>query len=142
MTTRRRRRPTLSPYLPIATSSRQISTTFRSKEVRATPGHTDGCVTFLLQTKSASFAFTGDTLLIRGCGRTDFQQGDARLLYKNVHEQILGSDIFGASHNVTANISQSHHINKNVSICGGELPFKNKTVDANQGAGVGSTQVY
>ncbi|CAK9017558.1 Persulfide dioxygenase ETHE1 [Durusdinium trenchii] len=58
-------------------------------EVRATPGHTDGCVTFLLQTKSASFAFTGDTLLIRGCGRTDFQQGDARLLYKNVHEQIF-----------------------------------------------------
>ena len=34
-------------------------------------------------------AFTGDTLLIRGCGRTDFQEGDSRLLYKNVHEQIF-----------------------------------------------------
>ncbi|CAK8993960.1 unnamed protein product [Durusdinium trenchii] len=58
-------------------------------EARATPGHTDGCMTFLLQTKTAGFAFTGDTLLIRGCGRTDFQQGNARLLYKNVHEQIF-----------------------------------------------------
>lgn len=34
-------------------------------------------------------AFTGDTLLIRGCGRTDFQEGDSRMLYKNVHEQIF-----------------------------------------------------
>ena len=58
-------------------------------EARATPGHTDGCMTFILKTRTASFAFTGDTLLIRGCGRTDFQQGDARLLYKNVQEQIF-----------------------------------------------------
>eukprot|EP00913_Durusdinium_trenchii_P009316 g8754.t1 len=58
-------------------------------EVRATPGHTDGCVTFILKTKTASFAFTGDTLLIRGCGRTDFQQGNPRLLYQNVYEQIF-----------------------------------------------------
>ena len=58
-------------------------------QARATPGHTDGCMTFLLQTKTARFAFTGDTLLIRGCGRTDFQQGNSRLLYKNVHEQIF-----------------------------------------------------
>ncbi|CAJ1331369.1 unnamed protein product, partial [Effrenium voratum] len=58
-------------------------------EVRATPGHTDGCVSLLLRTGTASFVFTGDTLLIRGCGRTDFQQGDARQLYKNVHEQIF-----------------------------------------------------
>eukprot|EP00438_Fugacium_kawagutii_P025161 Skav208315 [mRNA] locus=scaffold897:542816:544033:+ [translate_table: standard] len=58
-------------------------------EARATPGHTDGCMTFILKTKTACFAFTGDTLLIRGCGRTDFQQGDARILYKNVYEQIF-----------------------------------------------------
>ena len=49
-------------------------------ECRATPGHTDGCMTFILKTKNASFAFTGDTLLIRGCGRTDFQQGDSHIL--------------------------------------------------------------
>lgn len=34
-------------------------------------------------------AFTGDALLIRGCGRTDFQEGDPRLLYENVHGKIL-----------------------------------------------------
>ena len=44
-------------------------------EVRATLGHTNGCVTYVLRTKMATFAFTGDTLLIQGCGRTDFQQG-------------------------------------------------------------------
>jgi len=58
-------------------------------EARATPGHTDGCMTFVLKTKNATFAFTGDTLLIRGCGRTDFQQGNARLLYENVQQQIF-----------------------------------------------------
>jgi rhodanese-related sulfurtransferase len=34
-------------------------------------------------------AFTGDCLLIRGCGRTDFQQGSARTLYRSVHSQIF-----------------------------------------------------
>lgn len=34
-------------------------------------------------------AFTGDTLLIRGCGRTDFQEGSSRKLYKSVHEKIF-----------------------------------------------------
>lgn len=33
--------------------------------------------------------FTGDAVLIRGCGRTDFQQGSAANLYENVHAQIL-----------------------------------------------------
>jgi len=56
-------------------------------EVRETPGHTDGCVTYLCH--EAGMAFTGDALLIRGCGRTDFQAGDARTLYRSVHEQIF-----------------------------------------------------
>ena len=34
-------------------------------------------------------AFTGDALLIRGCGRTDFQDGDARALYRSVHDQLF-----------------------------------------------------
>lgn len=59
----------------------------RYLEVRETPGHTDGCVTYVLDDQS--MAFTGDALLIRGCGRTDFQQGDSRRLYQSVHEQIL-----------------------------------------------------
>ncbi|MCJ8745351.1 hypothetical protein PDJAM_G00129290 [Pangasius djambal] len=55
--------------------------------VRETPGHTDGCVTFV--TGDESMAFTGDALLIRGCGRTDFQQGCAKKLYQSVHEKIF-----------------------------------------------------
>ena len=52
----------------------------RSLEVRATPGHTSGCVTYVLDDES--MAFTGDCIMIRGSGRTDFQQGDARALYQ------------------------------------------------------------
>lgn len=43
-------------------------------KVLNTPGHTDGCVTYVDIEKR--FAFTGDALLIRGCGRTDFQEGE------------------------------------------------------------------
>jgi sulfur dioxygenase len=34
-------------------------------------------------------AFTGDALLIRGCGRTDFQEGNSTTLYNSVHSQIF-----------------------------------------------------
>lgn len=59
----------------------------RYLEVRCTPGHTDGCVTYVLDDQS--MAFTGDALLIRGCGRTDFQQGDPAALYRSVRERIF-----------------------------------------------------
>ena len=59
----------------------------RELEVRATPGHTDGCLTFVLDDHSK--AFTGDALLVRGCGRCDFQQGDASTLYRSITGQIL-----------------------------------------------------
>jgi sulfur dioxygenase len=52
----------------------------------ATPGHTNGCTTFVLADKS--MAFTGDTLFVRGCGRTDFQQGSSESLYDSVHKKI------------------------------------------------------
>ncbi|XP_061737862.1 persulfide dioxygenase ETHE1, mitochondrial [Nerophis ophidion] len=55
--------------------------------VKETPGHTDGCMT--LVTQDRGMAFTGDALLIRGCGRTDFQQGCAERLYRSVHEKIF-----------------------------------------------------
>ncbi|KAK1258818.1 hypothetical protein QJS04_geneDACA024414 [Acorus gramineus] len=62
-------------------------------EVRATPGHTVGCVTYVTgdgpDQPQPRMAFTGDTLLIRGCGRTDFQGGSSQLLYKSVHSQIF-----------------------------------------------------
>jgi glyoxylase-like metal-dependent hydrolase (beta-lactamase superfamily II)/rhodanese-related sulfurtransferase len=59
----------------------------RSLEVRATPGHTNGCLTYVLDDHTR--AFTGDAILIRGCGRTDFQQGDAGHLYHSIKEQIF-----------------------------------------------------
>ena len=59
----------------------------RYLETRATPGHTHGCVTYVLDDES--MAFTGDCLLIRGSGRTDFQQGDPRAMYRSVRSQIL-----------------------------------------------------
>ncbi|XP_051117091.1 persulfide dioxygenase ETHE1 homolog, mitochondrial-like [Andrographis paniculata] len=62
-------------------------------EVRATPGHTQGCVTYVTGDRpdhpQPRMAFTGDTLLIRGCGRTDFQGGSSEQLYKSVHSQIF-----------------------------------------------------
>jgi sulfur dioxygenase len=59
----------------------------RHLQVRATPGHTEGCLTYVLDDES--MAFTGDALLIRGCGRTDFQQGSPARLYRSVHDRIL-----------------------------------------------------
>jgi sulfur dioxygenase len=59
----------------------------RHLEARATPGHTGGCTTYVLDDRS--MAFTGDTLFIRGCGRTDFQQGDAHGLFRSVRDQIF-----------------------------------------------------
>ena len=56
-------------------------------EVRATPGHTDGCATFV--TGDHKHAFTGDTLFIRGTGRTDFQQGSSETLYRSIHDKIF-----------------------------------------------------
>lgn len=62
-------------------------------EVRATPGHTVGCVTYVTgdgpNQAQPRMAFTGDTLLIRACGRTDFQGGSSEQLYKSVHSQIF-----------------------------------------------------
>ncbi len=59
----------------------------RYLEVRSTPGHTNGCLTYVLDNET--MAFTGDCVLIRGCGRTDFQQGDPRAMYRSVHTKIL-----------------------------------------------------
>jgi sulfur dioxygenase len=56
-------------------------------EVRATPGHTDGCLSFV--TPGRDMVFTGDALLVRGAGRTDFQQGDAGRLFRSIREQLL-----------------------------------------------------
>ena len=59
----------------------------RYLEARATPGHTNGCMSFVLDDRS--MAFTGDALLIRGAGRTDFQQGNARTLFASVWRELF-----------------------------------------------------
>ena len=51
----------------------------------STPGHTDDHYAYLVDGK----VLTGDALLIDGCGRTDFQNGDADSLYRSVHEKLF-----------------------------------------------------
>jgi glyoxylase-like metal-dependent hydrolase (beta-lactamase superfamily II) len=59
----------------------------------ATPGHTDSHLAFLV---NQTHGLTGDALLIRGCGRTDFQGGDAATLYDSIHGKLftLPEDVF------------------------------------------------
>ena len=54
-------------------------------EVRHTPGHTGGCISLVM----ADRVFTGDSLFIGACGRTDFQQGDAGKLYDSIHGKLF-----------------------------------------------------
>ena len=56
-----------------------------SLDVLYTPGHTDDSYSFLLPDR----VFTGDTLLIRGTGRTDFQNGDAAAQYDSLFGKLL-----------------------------------------------------
>ncbi len=58
-----------------------------SHPIRAlsTPGHTEGCTSFLVGDR----VFTGDALLIRGTGRTDFQQGSSARLYQSITQTLF-----------------------------------------------------
>ena len=56
-----------------------------SLDVMFTPGHTDDSYSFAMRDR----VFTGDTLLIRGTGRTDFQNGDARVQYDSLFNKLL-----------------------------------------------------
>ena len=79
---------------------------FGGEELKAlhTPGHTAGSMSYLWR----GHVFTGDTLLINGCGRTDFQSGSAAALYRSITEVLFalpdatmvwpGHDYHGRSH--------------------------------------------
>lgn len=54
-------------------------------KVIATPGHTNTCLSYYFE----DMVFTGDALLIRGTGRTDFQQGSADQLYDSISEKLF-----------------------------------------------------
>src|SRR5436190_20653316 len=56
-----------------------------SMDVMYTPGHTDDSYSFMMQDR----VFTGDTLMIRGTGRTDFQNGDPRAQYESIFGRLL-----------------------------------------------------
>lgn len=60
---------------------------FGSFKIKAihTPGHTSGCLSYQI----GNMVFTGDTLLIRGCGRTDFQEGSSEKLFHSVREKLF-----------------------------------------------------
>ena len=85
--------------VPEKSAARQVDLAVREGEPIAigglrleplyTPGHTDDHHVYLLQTADGARVFTGDALMIEGCGRTDFQNGDAATLYASVHEKIF-----------------------------------------------------
>ena len=54
-------------------------------KVIETPGHTPGCISFLVD----GMLFSGDALLIRGCGRTDFPGGSSSDLYQSITQKLL-----------------------------------------------------
>jgi glyoxylase-like metal-dependent hydrolase (beta-lactamase superfamily II) len=58
-------------------------------EPLSTPGHTDDHHAYYVEADGTSRVFTGDALLIDGCGRTDFQNGDSAVLYRSVHDKLF-----------------------------------------------------
>ncbi len=67
---------------------------FGAHEIRviSTPGHTDSCLSFYMaptDSDADGLVFTGDALLIRGTGRTDFQQGSSESLYDSVTGKLF-----------------------------------------------------
>ena len=74
---------TISEGNPIAIGALQLRPLY-------TPGHTDDHHSYVVDSNGATRVFTGDALLIDGCGRTDFQGGDATTLYGSVHQKIFG----------------------------------------------------
>ncbi|MEW6694960.1 MAG: MBL fold metallo-hydrolase [Pseudomonadota bacterium] len=74
----------------------------------ATPGHTAGSMSYVWRVDGDTHVFTGDTLLIGGCGRTDFQSGDAAALYRSITGRLFalpdealvwpGHDYHGRTH--------------------------------------------
>jgi sulfur dioxygenase len=62
--------------------------TFGTEELQVlfTPGHTDDSVSFV--SAKHKMVFTGDCLFIRGCGRTDFQNGNVELMYQSIMNKL------------------------------------------------------
>ena len=74
---------TISENRPVAIGALELRPLY-------TPGHTDDHHSYVVEFAGATRVFTGDALLIDGCGRTDFQNGNSATLYGSVHEKIFG----------------------------------------------------
>ena len=61
-------------------------------DILSTPGHTNGCHTFVTTINGRKAAFVGDLILAGGCGRTDFQQGSSDKMYASVHQKVFTMD--------------------------------------------------
>jgi glyoxylase-like metal-dependent hydrolase (beta-lactamase superfamily II) len=62
----------------------------------STPGHTAGCLSYVIEAPGEpARVLTGDALLIRGCGRTDFQEGSSEVLWESVTRKLfaLGDEV-------------------------------------------------
>lgn len=85
----------------------------------ATPGHTDGCTSYLLP----GAVFTGDTLFVRGNGRTDLQGGSSEKLFDSVRQKLFtlpdetivypGHDYHGR---VSSTIGEEKHYNERLNL--------------------------
>ena len=87
-------------------------------EIKAifTPGHTDDSFCFLVSATEPNIVFTGDTLLIRGNGRTDFQNGNPGELYDSITNELFTLDeqtIVYPGHDYNGNISSTIFEEKN-----------------------------
>ncbi len=91
-----------------------------------TPGHTGGSMCFFVNADQASHVFTGDTLLIGGCGRTDFQSGSAKDMFNSLTNILFklpasttvwpGHDYQGRTHS-----SIGHEMQHNQRVAGKSL---------------------
>lgn len=54
-----------------------------------TPGHTDTHHAYLIENNATKMLFSGDALLIEACGRTDFQSGDPKVLYRSIQDKFF-----------------------------------------------------
>ncbi|MDB2318864.1 MBL fold metallo-hydrolase [Gammaproteobacteria bacterium] len=87
-------------------------------EIKAifTPGHTDDSFCFLVSPAEPNLVFTGDTLLIRGNGRTDFQNGNPGELYDSITNELFTLDeqtIVYPGHDYNGNTSSTIFEEKN-----------------------------
>jgi glyoxylase-like metal-dependent hydrolase (beta-lactamase superfamily II)/rhodanese-related sulfurtransferase len=91
-----------------------------------TPGHTAGSMSFLWVSNSNSQVFTGDTLLVGGCGRTDFQSGSAEMLYLSITKVLFSlpdNTIVWPGHDYKGNTSSTigHEKTSNSRVSGRSL---------------------